>query len=131
MSQNINAEDVTVTQTANDILTDPCASYWLKDAVRALERRDPVDAFLDATRLLECFRARLEALHGRRVTSPTAASVVEEIKNNCTICYGRSHEVCSACGWWGKVPPEKGGQKIMVHGYELECPVPPCYKEDR
>lgn len=99
MSKNINAEDVTVTQTANDILTDPCASYWLKDAVRALERRDPVDAFLDATRLLECFRARLEALHGRRSTASTA--------------------------------PGLDGQKIRVHGYELECPVPPCYKEDR
>jgi hypothetical protein len=41
-----------MTTTINDridhILNDPCASYWLKDAVRLLLKRDPVDAASDA-----------------------------------------------------------------------------------
>ena len=41
------------------ILADPAASYWLRDALRAALKRDPVDAANDAEVLREvlCLRA--------------------------------------------------------------------------
>lgn len=34
--------------TINDVLRDPAASFWLKDALRSALLRDPVDASNDA-----------------------------------------------------------------------------------
>lgn len=41
--------------TPQDVLADPAASYWLKDAIRALLERDPVDAACDAEVLAMLF----------------------------------------------------------------------------
>ena len=46
----------------NDVLTDPSATFWLKDALRALEKRDPVDAFNDVALIMRIVSARLDAL---------------------------------------------------------------------
>ena len=40
------------------ILADPAASYWLKDAIRSLAKRDPMDACNDAELLLAVAKAR-------------------------------------------------------------------------
>ena len=40
------------------ILDNPTASYWLKDAVRALHARDPFDAASDASALLAVVESR-------------------------------------------------------------------------
>ncbi len=48
--------------TVNEILSDPCASNWLKDAVRAALKRDPVDAVNDAEALVEVLSDRLDAV---------------------------------------------------------------------
>lgn len=48
------------------VLADPCVSFWLKDAIRALEKRDPVDAEGDAELLLAIAQQRLRAVHGVR-----------------------------------------------------------------
>lgn len=45
----------------NCIAVDLSASYWLKNAIQALDKRDPVDALKDAEVLLEAQRARLRA----------------------------------------------------------------------
>ena len=41
------------------ILESPGASYWLKDAIQALDKRDPCDAANDAQTLLLLCNARL------------------------------------------------------------------------
>jgi hypothetical protein len=46
------------------ILASPAASYWLKDAVRAAERRDIVDALRDAEQLAALIKARLGETQG-------------------------------------------------------------------
>lgn len=45
---------------ARAISTDPCISYWLKDALPSLARRDCVDAYHDALVLLEYARRTCE-----------------------------------------------------------------------
>lgn len=44
----------------NDILSDPSASFWLKQAVRDALSRDPVDAITDAEILVAVLQNRLE-----------------------------------------------------------------------
>lgn len=41
-------------------LDDPCASYWIKGALRTALDRDPVDAANDAACLAELLAARAE-----------------------------------------------------------------------
>jgi hypothetical protein len=41
---------------------DPSVSYWLKDALHALDRRDPVDAESDAALLAEMMAQRAAEL---------------------------------------------------------------------
>ncbi len=48
------------------ILTDPSASYWLKDAIKGLVDRDPVDALADAEALRDAMRDNLTLITGRR-----------------------------------------------------------------
>ena len=47
------------------IISDPAASYWLKDAVRALLSRDVVDAMTDAETLSTCVREHYQLATGR------------------------------------------------------------------
>ena len=39
--------------TIEDVLTSPCASYWLKNALKSALQRDEVDAYYDAKLLAE------------------------------------------------------------------------------
>jgi hypothetical protein len=50
----------------NTILNDPCASYWLKDALRSALRRDIVDAANDAEFLAELLANRCADLNPLR-----------------------------------------------------------------
>jgi len=49
-----------MTPNANEILTDPCASFWLKSALRAALDRDAVDAANDAAMLADVLAARAD-----------------------------------------------------------------------
>ena len=46
------------------IQTHPAVSYWLKDALTALDQRDPVDALQDAEVLLALAEKRLNEMQG-------------------------------------------------------------------
>lgn len=46
-------------QAINDILDSPCASYWLKNAIKQTMDRDIVDAWKDADLLTRILKARL------------------------------------------------------------------------
>lgn len=41
---------------------DPCASYWLRDALRSALERDPLDAARDARTLADLLERRADAL---------------------------------------------------------------------
>jgi hypothetical protein len=51
-----------ISERLNLILNDPCASYWLKDALRSAVRRDIVDAVNDAETLLASLQDRFDKL---------------------------------------------------------------------
>lgn len=44
------------------LLADPCASYWLKDTLRAALKRDCVDAANEARYLAELLGRRADAI---------------------------------------------------------------------
>lgn len=44
------------------IQASPCATYWLKDAVKVASTRDPVDALRDAEALVQYCQKRLNPL---------------------------------------------------------------------
>ena len=46
----------------DDLLASPEISFWLKDAIRANLKRDPVDALNDAELLANVMKRRLEQL---------------------------------------------------------------------
>lgn len=48
------------------VLADPAASYWLKEALRAAQARDPVDAAADAARLAQLMELRMRDVLGGR-----------------------------------------------------------------
>jgi len=48
--------------TIPEVLADPCASYWLKDALRSAVRRDIIDAINDAETLLAILQDRFDKL---------------------------------------------------------------------
>ena len=48
--------------TAEQVLEDPAASFWLKSTIRAALERDPVDALNDALVLVAILDARLRAV---------------------------------------------------------------------
>lgn len=48
--------------TADEILADPAASFWIKSALRAALDRDPVDAANDAEVLASVLHSRIPAL---------------------------------------------------------------------
>ena len=45
---------------ADDVLSDPSASFWLKQAINESLNRDPVDAINDAEVLVAVLHNRLE-----------------------------------------------------------------------
>ncbi len=45
-----------------EILNNPAASFWLKDALRAALKRDPVDALRDAEVLRDVLQRHLDKL---------------------------------------------------------------------
>ena len=51
-----------MTEQMKAILADPAASYWLKEAIRALLSRDALDAANDAELLAKLFSSRLDAM---------------------------------------------------------------------
>jgi len=44
------------------ILSDPCASFWIKNALRSALERDPVDALNDAELLVNVLQENLAIL---------------------------------------------------------------------
>lgn len=40
------------------IMNDPAASYWLQNAIKALDKRDPVDAIADVETLVKVCNKR-------------------------------------------------------------------------
>lgn len=53
------------------ILDDPCASFWIKNALRSAFGRDPVDALNDAELLADILQENLVILqHPTDETSP-------------------------------------------------------------
>ena len=49
----------------NQVLADPTASHWLKNALRALDSRDPIDALNDAETLGAILETQLNELLGK------------------------------------------------------------------
>ena len=56
------AMDTKTNPTVGDVLSDPATRTWLKDALRAALRRDPVDAVNDARTLLRVLEVRCDAI---------------------------------------------------------------------
>ena len=52
-------------------LDDPTSSYWLKDAIQALDERDPVDALHDARALAGAQQRRCDEI--KQATWPEKA----------------------------------------------------------
>jgi hypothetical protein len=53
----------TFTEDEWKILRDPTASYWLKEAIRNLNARDPLDAWKDAVELAHVAKSRLTSTY--------------------------------------------------------------------
>ena len=49
----------------NRILTDSSASYWLKQAIKDMLKRDALDAVCDAECLAELLKERLHEIQGK------------------------------------------------------------------
>lgn len=50
----------------DQVLNDPAASFWLKDAVRVCVKRDALNALRDAELLVKILQERNRALAGLR-----------------------------------------------------------------
>lgn len=50
------------TPTTEALLAAPCITRWVKNAIRDLRQRDPIDALDDVEILAEWARARLAAI---------------------------------------------------------------------
>lgn len=61
--------------TPEDVLSDPTASYWLKEAIRACLERDPLDAAADASVLANLMESRLAARVGQGRNLPNSQGV--------------------------------------------------------
>lgn len=51
--------------TVEDVLASPATSYWLKGAIEACLKRDPIDAWSDADLLTKLLHARMNKTLGR------------------------------------------------------------------
>ena len=56
---------MTYIEKRNHALASPAASHWLKDALRALDSRDPFDALNDVDALLVIAELRLREIFPR------------------------------------------------------------------
>ena len=54
---------MTYIEKRNDALASPAASHWLKNALRALDSRDPVDALNDVDALLAITEQRFRDIY--------------------------------------------------------------------
>jgi len=61
---NIRDDKAALYDRRAEILADPAISFWLKEAIRALDARDPVDAAKDADLLAALFDGKCKALLG-------------------------------------------------------------------
>jgi hypothetical protein len=52
---------------AKQILSDPCASYWLKRAIVDSQARDIVDALNDAETLVRVLESELDTILGKHI----------------------------------------------------------------
>ena len=52
-------------ETRAAIVADPAASYWLREAMAALEKRDPIDALKDAEALALLSQLRANEILGK------------------------------------------------------------------
>jgi hypothetical protein len=60
------------------IRTDPSASYWLKVALEALDKRDPVDAYNDAQTLAGAQKRReIEIRESNWIKDPVYGNVID------------------------------------------------------
>ncbi len=66
VNSNPGVKQMATLPKVSDILTDPCASYWLKDALKTAMRRDCVDAYYDAKLLSDMLKAYMDTCLGRR-----------------------------------------------------------------
>lgn len=54
----------TYEELKRSIAQDPGCSYWIREAVQVLDRRDPVDAWKDAATLMRLQELRLKEVQG-------------------------------------------------------------------
>lgn len=54
---------MTLSKYEQQLKKDPATSFWLRDQLKATEKRDPIDALNDAELLVSSLKARLETLH--------------------------------------------------------------------
>ena len=83
------------------ILRDPAASFWIKEAVQTALARDPVDAADDADVLAEALSRRCRRLlHNEMSTSGRSVDFFSEplILPSCHVCGTRMEPVCPQCG---------------------------------
>lgn len=98
------------------ILRDPAASFWIKQALQTALDRDPVDAANDAEVLAEVLSQRCSGLlSGRaRLSGDDAVDVVSEFLElpSCHVCGTRMEPVCPRCGATTKpTAPTTGSRK--------------------
>lgn len=58
----------TIVPTADEVQADFTSSFWLKNALTALQKRDPLDAARDASLLAAIMAARCDAMDNRNPT---------------------------------------------------------------
>lgn len=84
------------------ILRDPAASFWIKQALQTALQRDPVDAANDAEVLAKVLSHRCSHLLGSRGTlaNQDCLDVVSEPlpMPSCHVCGMRMEPVCPRCG---------------------------------
>lgn len=92
------------------VLNDPAASFWLKTEISALERRDPVDAFNDADKLLSLSLLRMETAF----RSEGFESVARKRYANSKIEQAGAGYRCDECGCSVMCDPQREDMQIKT-----------------
>ena len=105
-----------LSQGVAEILGDPAASFWIKQALKTALARDPVDAANDADVLAEVLSQRCSRLlSGKaKLSGEDSVDVVGEplAMPSCHVCGARMEPVCPRCGATTKpTTPETGFPK--------------------
>ncbi len=91
-----------LSQEIAQILRDPAASFWIKQALQSALARDPVDAVNDADVLAEVLNQRCSCLLSLKAKSSGEDSVdlVSEPLGipSCHVCGTRMEPICPRCG---------------------------------